>query len=56
MVEKRSIPSKLDSEVIEALDDLGKKEDRSRSWLIKQFIREGLEKRGYKIPPKNTDK
>ena len=37
----------LDSDVIEYLEELGKREDRSRSWLINTIVREHAEKSGY---------
>jgi predicted transcriptional regulator len=38
----------LDSDVIEYLEELGEREDRSRSWLINTIVREHAEKSGYK--------
>ncbi len=36
----------LDSDVIEYLESLGEREDRSRSWLINSIVREHAQRSG----------
>ncbi len=43
----RPVSVHLPSEVVEALDNLSKREDRSRSRLVLRYVRRGLEAEGF---------
>ncbi|HMK54860.1 MAG TPA: ribbon-helix-helix protein, CopG family [Methanobacteriaceae archaeon] len=42
MAKKKSVYIRLEPEYIEKIDKIAKKEDRSRSYVIRQLVVEGL--------------
>ncbi len=43
-MKKKSVYIRLEPEYIQKIDEIAKKEDRSRSYIIRQLIIKGLEK------------